>query len=86
MSHDNAMHLPNGMVLILKCRYHTNNDRSPTKTSEGCLTAGTILTPLCANPKCKHAPSKLGNNAIKLDDTFRPAFHMRQMVIGNGLI
>jgi hypothetical protein len=61
-SQENVIQLDYGLVLITKCRWHTNNDRSPTK-GEGCQTSGTLLVPLCANTECRHRPSTLGHNA-----------------------
>jgi len=64
-------------MLIMKCRWHSNNDRSPSK-GEGCHTSGNLLVPLCVNEECTHIPSTLGNNAEPMDSNFKPAFQMKQ--------
>jgi hypothetical protein len=79
MLQENVYHLDHGAMLIMKCRWLSNNERSPTKgKGEGCHTSGTLLIPLCANPECTHIPSIAGNNASPVDAKFKPAFQLRQ--------
>jgi hypothetical protein len=72
MSHENVYHLEHGVMLIMKCQWHSNNDRSPSN-GEGCHTSGTFLV----GTKHSHIPSTLGNNAIQIDSKSKPAFQMR---------